>query len=342
MQSTIVPRRHKMSDKSPKSEIKKTNKPYLKWLIVGFSVIILEIIAVGGSYFLIESKNKSQQSAIADLINKISQQNIYISELQNLPSVISSNTQRIAKTENNLNTVTGDFNALKEEVGNNKLNILTQQFGLLSHKLETLEETKNSDALALSVALIIKENALYHRSFADETNILAQLTKDQPLLTSAVQTISDMKTYYIPDDLQLAARFSEISKNFDFENDKNTTAQNNTADTESAMSKSIALIKDTVAGLNFDKVVVVKKNIQNDEQISLIRKLTNLVERHDFSNALKLIQTSQDFQKLNSTELNAWIDDVKRKITFDEALSFIISSELNALRQDFSNIDSVQ
>ena len=331
-----------MSDKTIKSEIKKTNKPYLKWIVVGFSVVIIEIIAISGSYLLIESKNKSQQSALADLINKISQQNIYISELQNLPSVISSNAQRIAKTENDLNTISDNFNALKEEVGNNKLNILTQQFGLLAHKLETLEETKNSEALALSVALIIKENALYHRSFADEINILARLTKDHPLLTSAVQTIADMSTYYIPDDLQLAARFSEISKEFDFENDKDTTSENNSADKESAMAKSIALIKDTVAGLNFDKVVVVKKNMQNDEQISLIRKITNLVEQHDFNNALKLIQTSPDFQKLNSPELKAWINDVQRKITFDDALSFVISSELSALRRDFSDIDNVQ
>lgn len=333
-----------MSDKPIKSENKKVNKNYIKWVTIGFTVVVLEAIAIGGAYFIIESKNKSQQSALTDVINKITQQNTYISELQNLPPVISANAQRIAETADNLKSVTENFNELKNEVGNNKLGILMQQFGLLAQKLEALEETKNSESLALSVALLIKENALYHRSFADESEILMHLTKEQPFLTSAVQTISDMKTYYIPDDLQLAARFNEIAKNLDFENDKTaaTTQNDNQTDAESTMAKSIALIKDTVAGLNFDKVVVVKKNIQNDEQISLIRKLSNLVERHDFHNALEIIKSSPDFQKLNSVELNTWIIDVERKISFDEALSLIISSELNALRQTFSEATDAQ
>ena len=151
-----------------------------------------------------------------------------------------------------------------------------------------------------------------------------------------------MKTYYIPDDLQLAARFNDIAENLDFENDKNVTQQNGSSSSESAVAKSIALIKDTVAGLNFDRVVVVKKNIQNDEQAELLNELTTLVEHHDFAKALKLIKNSPDFQKLNNSELNTWIKDVERKISFDEALSFIITSELNALRQDFSDIRNNQ
>ncbi len=331
-----------MSDKPVKSDNKRTNKNYLKWITIGFMVVVAEIIAITSSYFLIESKNKSQQIAFDNLSRKISQQNTYISELQNLPSVISSNSQKIAETQNSLKSIVDSFNSLKDEVGNNKLGILTQQFGLLAHKIETIEETKNSEVLALSVALIIKENALYHRSFADETNILIQLTKDQPLLTSYVQTISNMKNLYIPDDLQLSARFKEIAANLDFENDKALPSNDSSSLQKSTMEKSIALIKDTVAGLNFDKVVMVKKNIQNDAQVSLIRKITNFVEQHDFNNAINLIQASPDFQKLNNVELNTWIDDVKRKIIFDEALSFIISSELNALREDFSANDSIQ
>lgn len=331
-----------MSDKPVKSDNKRTNKNYLKWITIGFMVVVAEIIAITSSYFFIESKNKSHQIAFDNLSRKISQQNTYISELQNLPSVISSNSQKIAETQNSLKSIVDSFNSLKDEVGNNKLGILTQQFGLLAHKIETIEETKNSEVLALSVALIIKENALYHRSFADETNILLQLTKDQPLLTSYVQTISNMKNLYIPDDLQLSARFKEIAANLDFENDKALPSNDSSSLQKSTMEKSIALIKDTVAGLNFDKVVMVKKNIQNDAQVSLIRKITNFVEQHDFNNAINLIQASPDFQKLNNVELNTWIDDVKRKIIFDEALSFIISSELNALREDFSANDSIQ
>lgn len=342
MQSTIVWRRQKMSDKPIKSENKKINKNYLKWIAIGFAVVVIECIAIGGAYFIIESKNKSQQLAFDELVRKLSQQNVYISELQNLPAIISANTQRISATEDNLMSVTENFNELKNEVGNNKFGILMQQFGVFAHKLEALEETKNSEALALSVALIIKENALYHRSFANETEILAQLTQNQPILTSAIQTISDMKTYYIPDDLQLAARFNDIAENLDFENDKNVTQQNGSSSSESAVAKSIALIKDTVAGLNFDRVVVVKKNIQNDEQAELLNELTTLVEHHDFAKALKLIKNSPDFQKLNNSELNTWIKDVERKISFDEALSFIITSELNALRQDFSDIRNNQ
>lgn len=336
MQSTITRRVYKMPDKPIKSEKIKVNKPYLKWFSIGFSVVLIEFIAIGSAYFIVESKNKSQQAALSDLVAKISQQNTYISELQNLPSVISSNAQRISDTEGNLRLVTENFNELKNEVGNHKVDLLAQQFNLLTHKLETLEETKNQEVLALSVALIIKENALYHRSFADEADILTQMTKDQPLVATAVQTISNLKTSYISDDLQLAEQFREIAKNLNFENNKNDIASDDKNEPEGTMAKSIALIKDTVAGLNFDKVVVVKKNIQNDEQVALIDKVTKLVDRHDFANALDIIKSSPDFQKLNSEDLNQWVQDVEKKISFDEALSVIISSELSALRQDLS------
>ncbi len=325
-----------MPDKPIKSEKIKVNKPYLKWFSIGFSIVLIEFIAIGSAYFIVESKNKSQQAALSDLVAKISQQNTYISELQNLPSVISSNAQRISDTEGNLRLVTENFNELKNEVGNHKVDLLAQQFNLLTHKLETLEETKNQEVLALSVALIIKENALYHRSFADEADILTQMTKDQPLVATAVQTISNLKTSYISDDLQLAEQFREIAKNLNFENNKNDIASDDKNEPEGTMAKSIALIKDTVAGLNFDKVVVVKKNIQNDEQIALIDKVTKLVDRHDFANALDIIKSSPDFQKLNSEDLNQWVQDVEKKISFDEAMSVIISSELSALRQDLS------
>ena len=334
MQSTITRRVYKMPDKPIKSEKIKVNKPYLKWFSIGFSIVLIEFIAIGSAYFIVESKNKSQQAALSDLVAKISQQNTYISELQNLPSVISSNAQRISDTEGNLRLVTENFNELKNEVGNHKVDLLAQQFNLLTHKLETLEETKNQEVLALSVALIIKENALYHRSFADEADILTQMTKDQPLVVTAVQTISNLKTSYISDDLQLAEQFREIAKNLNFENNKNDIASDDKNEPEGTMAKSIALIKDTVAGLNFDKVVVVKKNIQNDEQIALIDKVTKLVDRHDFANALDIIKSSPDFQKLNSEDLNQWVQDVEKKISFDEAMSVIISSELSALRQD--------
>lgn len=325
-----------MPDKPIKSEKIKVNKPYLKWFSIGFSIVLIEFIAIGSAYFIVESKNKSQQAALSDLVAKISQQNTYISELQNLPSVISSNAQRISDTEGNLRLVTENFNELKNEVGNHKVDLLAQQFNLLTHKLETLEETKNQEVLALSVALIIKENALYHRSFADEADILTQMTKDQPLVATAVQTISNLKTSYISDDLQLAEQFREIAKNLNFENNKNDIASDDKNEPEGTMAKSIALIKDTVAGLNFDKVVVVKKNIQNDEQVALIDKVTKLVDRHDFANALDIIKSSPDFQKLNSEDLNQWVQDVEKKISFDEAMSVIISSELSALRQDLS------
>lgn len=325
-----------MSDKPIKSEKIKVNKPYLKWFSIGFSIVLIEFVAIGSAYFIVESKNKSQQAALSDLVAKISQQNTYISELQNLPSVISSNTQRISDTEGNLRLVTENFNELKNEVGNHKVDLLTQQFNLLTHKLETLEETKNQEVLALSVALIIKENALYHRSFADEADILVQMTKEQPLVATAVQTISNLKTSYISDDIQLAEQFREIAKNLNFENNKKDVVSDEKNEPEGTMAKSIALIKDTVAGLNFDKVVVVKKNIQNDEQIALIDRVTKLVERHDFANALNIIKSSPDFQKLNNEDLNQWIQEVEKKISFDEAMSVIISSELSALRQDLS------
>ena len=325
-----------MSDKLVKSDAKSKKLPLLKWGGLALGIILLEAIAIGSTILIVNSNNKGQKVYLTDLSNQISSLSKDVAKLPDLATLISMNSQRIADNEGNMKLFFENFNALKDEVGHKKIDILTQQFGNLSHKVEALEELKNNEALALSVALIIKENALYHRSFADEADILTQMTKDQPLVATAVQTISNLKTSYISDDLQLAEQFREIAKNLNFENNKNDIASDDKNEPEGTMAKSIALIKDTVAGLNFDKVVVVKKNIQNDEQIALIDKVTKLVDRHDFANALDIIKSSPDFQKLNSEDLNQWVQDVEKKISFDEAMSVIISSELSALRQDLS------
>ena len=166
-----------------------------------------------------------------------------------------------------------------------------------------------------------------------EADVLVQLSDGQENILSSVQTIQALKKQYIASDEQLIEQFNTIAKNFSFAN----TSPNNAGKEESAISKSISLIKDTVSGLNFDKIVVVKKQNRTAAQEQLIAQLTALVNQHNFTGALDFIRSHQDFSLLETQDLSKWQADVKRRISFDSAISQIISAELSSIRQSLIN-----
>ena len=249
---------------------------------------------------------------------------------------IAANTQRIDKNTGLLQLYNENFLALKDEVGNKKVEVLNQQFSNLNHRLESLEETKSTDALILSAVLLIKENALYNRSFAAEADILAQLAQGQDNIASAVQTIVSLKGLPIASNDELIKNYQQIAEGFTFAA-PNEQLQENKEAGDNAVAKSIALIKDTVAGINFDKVVVLKKDKRTDAQKQSMERLAFLVENHDFKNAVKFIREAPEFQKTQNQELTHWAEQAERRISFDEAVSYIIAAELNAIRQDFNH-----
>lgn len=182
-----------MSEQAVKTEPKKLKSKVFKWTSAIVAIAILEAAAVSGAVLIMESKHNDRQKDFATLSETVLQQGKHIAELQNLPAAISANAQKIAENAGLLQLYNENFLALKDEVGNKKVEILNQQFSNLNHRLESLEETKSTDALILSAVLLIKENALYNRSFAAEADILAQLAQGQDNIASAVQTIVSLK-----------------------------------------------------------------------------------------------------------------------------------------------------
>ena len=325
-----------MSEKSEKTVQKDAKKRPSKALLltsVALSIAILEALAIGGAVLITESRNKGQTLQLDQLTSLISRQQEEIRNLQLLPNAIRNNAQKIAENAGNLQLYAENFNNLKNEVGNRKVDILYQQLAQVSQRTEALEEAKSVESLILSAALLIKENALYQRDFSQEADVLVQLSDGQEDILSSVQTIQALKKQYIASDEQLIEQFNTIAKNFSFAN----TSQNNAGKEESAISKSISLIKDTVSGLNFDKIVVVKKQNRTAAQEQLIAQLTVLVNQHNFTGALDFIRSHQDFSLLETQDLSKWQADVERRISFDRAISQIISAELSSIRQSLIN-----
>ena len=315
-----------MSEQAVKTEPKKLKSKVFKWTSAIVAIAILEAAAVTGAILIMESKHNNRQKDFATLSETVLQQGKHIAELQNLPAAISANAQKIAENAGLLQLYNENFLALKEEVGNKKV--------------ESLEETKSTDALILSAVLLIKENALYNKNFAAEADILAQLAQGQDNIASAVQTIVSLKSLPIASNDELIKNYQQIAEEFTFAVSNEQLQENKEAD-DNAVAKSIALIKDTVAGINFDKVVVLKKDKRTDAQKQLMEQLASLVENHDFKNAVKFIRETPEFQKTQNPELTHWIEQAERRISFDEAVSYIIAAELNAIRQDFSNTENL-
>ncbi len=327
-----------MSDNAVESEQKKMLSPVFKWILVILALVVLESGAIVSAVKISESKNQTQSDDIQMLKNKTSANEQHLAQLQRFQEDIATNSQKIAENTGKLQLYNENFNTLKNEVGNQKIEILTRQIETLSHRMETVEETKNREALVLSLALIIKENALYNRSFAKEAAILETLSHGQDKIAEAVQTINTLKNVQIASDTQLIKEYHAFAENFNFDTAETNGTENNEDTEKSTVSKSIDIIKDTVAGINFDKVVVLNKDRKTPEEKLLMQKLAELVSNHNFSKALAFIEENPKFKKTQNKALNTWINNVQQKITFDEAISFIIATELNAMRQDFKTM----
>lgn len=328
-----------MSEQAVKTEPKKLKSKVFKWTSAIVVVSILEFGAIYGSVRISELKNIGYYNTIIALSERVYKQEEKLNLLPDILDKIAANTQRIDKNTGLLQLYNENFLALKDEVGNKKVEVLNQQFSNLNHRLESLEETKSTDALILSAVLLIKENALYNRSFAAEADILAQLAQGQDNIASAVQTIVSLKGLPIASNDELIKNYQQIAEGFTFAA-PNEQLQENKEAGDNAVAKSIALIKDTVAGINFDKVVVLKKDKRTDAQKQSMERLAFLVENHDFKNAVKFIREAPEFQKTQNQELTHWAEQAERRISFDEAVSYIIAAELNAIRQDFSNTEN--
>lgn len=328
-----------MSEQAVKTEPKKLKSKVFKWTSAIVVVSILEFGAIYGSVRISELKNIGYYNTIIALSERVYKQEEKLNLLPDILDKIAANTQRIDKNTGLLQLYNENFLALKDEVGNKKVEVLNQQFSNLNHRLESLEETKSTDALILSAVLLIKENALYNRDFATEADILAQLAQGQDNIASAVQTIVSLKGLPIASNDELIKNYQQIAEGFTFAA-PNEQLQENKEAGDNAVAKSIALIKDTVAGINFDKVVVLKKDKRTDAQKQSMERLAFLVENHDFKNAVKFIRETPEFQKTQNQELTYWAEQAERRISFDEAVSYIIAAELNAIRQDFSNTEN--
>ena len=57
----------------------------------------------------------------------------------------------------------------------------------------------------------------------------------------------------------------------------------------------------------------------------------------EFFLILKLIDANPIFFNSENKQFNEWFEDVKVKVSFDKAISKIISSELNVLRENINN-----
>ncbi len=322
-----------MSEKMAKKETKKRSSKVFLVFSALFGIVVLEIIAIACAIFAVESKNRSQIAQMDSLSAQLSRQQTQIQNLQRLPDLIQDNARKISENDGNLKLYAENFNNLKEEVGNRKIDIITQQIQNLSHRIDVLSELKSEDALILSVALLIKENALYQRSFAQEADVLATLSRARPDLAPAIDFISSVKNQTIFSDNQLINRFNILIKDFYFETEPLSDTLSNSEE-KNPVTKSIALIKDTMAGINFDKIVVVKKNNMTPEQKQLIEQLSQLVNNQNFKGAISFIHSHSDFKLSQNQDLTIWLADTERKLSFDEAISKIIVSELDALRQN--------
>lgn len=316
-----------MSQKVSKPKQNRSFSKIYKWILI---VLIVTILEIGGIFAAIKLSESESNEQISNIVAQLSNQDSRISMLEKLPNIISDNTQQLSTMSSVVSLLGDNINIIKNDLSNNKLENIDKEIAQLSHKMESIEETKNNEALILSIALLIKENALYNRKFAQEVNILTELSANQENIQSAVSTLNELKNTSIINGYVLAEEYKSFADNLNFEEEP----QNNSTVPNTKVSKSIKLIKDTVAGINFDKVIVIKKDKRTAEQKLLIDTLNSFVKNHNYIEAIAFIEKNPEFSKIENKDFINWIEKAKNMILFDKAVSNIITTELSAIRKD--------
>ena len=321
-----------MSVKVAKQEKKKNNSKFIKWILVALFIIVLEVGAIFSSVKISESRNLKQNEQFQLTNMAINNQNSRLDVLEKLPLIISENAKKINTISSTLSLFSDNLMAMQQTVNKETIDGLNNALQEMNNKIEAIEETKNNEALVLSVALIIKENALYNRNFSKDVDILTDLASNQPNIQNDISTLNNMKNEIIENDISLINSFNSFADELVFEEQ---TDKQNTNTNDNAVAKSIKLIKDTVSGINFDKVVILKKDKKTNEQKALVARLKELVVSNNFSGALDLIHNNPQFNSIKNETFATWQSNVKKNIVFNEAISHIISSELSAIRTNF-------
>ena len=323
-----------MSDKVVKNAEKKSLSKAVKWSLGVLAILVIVAGTIVASVKVTEIRGQADIAQLQNILEKISMQNARIDALEKLPSAVSTTSKQLEAASHGLNTLSDNFERLNEEAGHNKVPALVEQTSGLSHRIEALEETQSNELLILSLALMIKENALYHQNFVQEAEILAKLAQNTPSIHTDVETINLYKNETIADNMQLATQFFDIIKDFNFNTQSNTASENAEDD---LVSKGIKVIKKTVSGMRFDRVIVLKKEKKTDEQKKLLADLTKAVRSYNYPAVLDIINTHPELNAAENQDFSAWQEKVKIKLSFDKAVSHLITEQLSALREDVKN-----
>ena len=322
-----------MAEKEVKTAENKSFPKFLKWSLLFILVVVLDVGAVVASVYLTESRAKNNVARQEDALSQIAEQNNRISALERFAPAIAENQQNIIALSRTLNMTSDNLSQLQQDVADYKIEEITPHLDKLSHRIESLEETGNNEALILSLALIIKENSMYNRNFVKEADILSQLAGDNAALKEDVEIIKSFALKKVKDSIELVNEYNGFIKDFTF-----TPIQSEPEENSSAGAK---LLKDTVSNLNLNKIIVLKKEKKTQHQKELLNTLTTYVRDYDFAKALDFIRENQEFVNANYEPLNAWQQAVDEKLTLDKAISDIIVNQLSALRKDFNTGDIV-
>ncbi len=320
-----------MSEKKSDNTKKKPFSKVLKFIFYLFLIILLVLGTIFVAVKISDSRKLEDFSKFEQITRQIAEQNNRLDALEQFPASVSANTQQLASTAHALSILSEKFNQLYAEVGNKQIENMQNSLQNFEYRVSAMEEQKSIEALILSIALLIKENASYHRPFIEEANILTELNQQRETNLAEINTINQYKTTQIADNMQLAQRFTQIMENFSFS--QPTVKEHE----ESKFSKSIKMIKDTVSGMHFDKVIVLKKEKKTAHQQQLLDTLSNLVKTYDFVDAVNFIAQNQEFTAVDNKEFAAWQTAVKDKLNFDTALSKLIANQLKALKEEIKN-----
>ena len=319
-----------MSDRAVKKEQNKAFPKALKWFLVILAIAGLEAGGIVAAVKITEMRRTDSNAQLKNDITLFSQQLKKLDSLEKISSLVSVNMQHLDATSHAVNLLSESIDQLEKEVGGNQIEKMNKKITDFGGRLDNVEEALGIEPIILTVALMIKEDSLSGRSFAEQADVLAALSQDIGAIQQDVEVVQRYKNDVFADNQSLTAQYKAIMADFSFKKAEAIPSEPK----NTVLSKGVKILKDTVSSMHFDKVAVLKKQKKTDAEKNLLAELDTLVYAYKYDEALAYIKAHTEFGEANNQALNNWLGDVQKKTEFDKALNHIIAEQLKTLRKD--------
>ncbi|MFV0625931.1 MAG: hypothetical protein ACK5N8_01095 [Alphaproteobacteria bacterium] len=321
----LVEEKVERANSSSEQDIKTAKKKshfFLKFfsalfLLVGFCTFIVFKNPIIKEYFFPDlAKNEKDLNLTVQVLqnNVLNMEEDFSILKRDLNSDVDNLRQKYDSLEKH------NLNVISSKADNASILGVIQRLDTIEVRLNEVAKVSDNGALIATTTMLVKDAAERGSNYIYEMSVLRSLAENEPKLLPYIEILGSFDEKGIYSETYLANQFNKIYSFDALEKQKEKPTEEPTSFMDKFNKK-------------FGKLITIKyKNTQEIEEVTL-DDIFVLVQAQDFSRALFELERPQYQTFVESNEnLRAWMQDVKSRQEFYDAISKITAYSLGVMK----------